>query len=100
MPHPRSESPPETAGRGRRDHPSPSCRTEDLIYRASRRVVEAGFAADDSVLTPGGPVWTQKAADASPDDLRAQVATIAAAVAGGASGPGRDLRANAAPSPT
>ena len=31
--------------------------SEDL-YAASRRIVDAAFRADDSILTPGAPIWT------------------------------------------
>ena len=33
------------------------------VYAAARRIIEAGFAADDSAFTPGRPVWTAESAD-------------------------------------
>lgn len=33
------------------------------VYAAARRIIEAGFAADDSAFTPSRPVWTADSAD-------------------------------------
>jgi 5-methylcytosine-specific restriction protein B len=36
---------------------------DNPVYAAARRVIDAGFAADDSAFTPGQPVWTLERAD-------------------------------------
>jgi 5-methylcytosine-specific restriction protein B len=36
---------------------------DDPLYGAARRVIDAGLAADDSILTPGVPIWTSSTAD-------------------------------------